>query len=120
MFKNLIISQFNNVVKSTIEDYSQKHNSIDIQLFLVNMKGQLDIQVLCEYKVKETIHVDNLKFPALITNDMVEGKILNSLENFKPEYENPKVMLLIKNGEVKAFLYDSEKPIKQIDLSKII
>jgi hypothetical protein len=128
MFKNLIIiSQFNKVVKDTIEDYSQKYNSIDIQLFLVNIKGQLDIQILCDYKVKETIHVDNLKFPALITNDiegkildMVEGKILNSLENFKPDFENPKCMLLIKNGDVKAFLYDNEKPIKQIDTSKII
>ena len=120
MFENLIVGQFNKVVQNTIEEYSEKYDSLDVQLFLVNVKGQLDIQVLCEYQIKETIHVDNLKFPGLITNDAVEGKILNSLENFKPEIENPKCMLLVRNDNVIAFLYDSEKPIKQIDISKII
>lgn len=121
----LIVNSFNDIVKSTIEEYSKKYECLDIQLFMVNIKGVLDIQVLCQYKVRETIHVDNLKISflvrSLISNNAIEGKILNSLENFKPECQNPKAMLFInKSGNVIAFLYDAEKPLRQIDISKII
>jgi hypothetical protein len=120
MFEGIIISQFNKVVKNTIYEYSQKYESQDIQLFLVNMDGKLDIQVLCKYKVKEVIKVSNLKGLAMVSNETVEGKILDSLKGFKSELNNPKIMLLIHNGNVAAYLYDSEKPIRQIEISKLI
>lgn len=119
MFGNLIVAQFNNVVRSTIKRYSEKYNSSEIQLLLYNNSGKLAIQILESYIPKEIIGISELNIP-IIGDDVAEGKILNSLENFKPEIAFAKCMILIKDGDIVSFIYDSNKPIRKIDISKII
>jgi hypothetical protein len=119
MLSSIIIGQINKVVKATIEKYSEKYNS-EVQLFLSD-SGKLDIQVLSAYHPKEHITTADLKIP-LVSDQMVEEKILSSLRNFKEDLVllDPKCLLLIKDEKVVAFLYDGEKPLKQIDISKLI
>jgi hypothetical protein len=120
MFKGLIISNLNAVVIRTVEKYQLKYGA-DIELFLSKQDEKLIIQVLANYSQKEIIGVKDLNIP-MISPETAEAKILTALEVLEIEYNIvvAKLMLLVKNEQVIAYLYDKEKPLKQIDISKII
>lgn len=120
MFENLIIGQFNSVVKNTIAKFSKKYNA-ESQLFLREVNNRILIDVLANYKPQETITIKELDIP-VVSPETVSEKIIGAIEKLQTanNITDAKIMLLLKDDNVKACLYSNTTFIKVIELKQLL
>lgn len=120
MLKQLIIGKFSEVVKKTISKYQDKYKD-PVQIFLKTSESIVIVDIMANYKYKESIRVSDLDIP-LISSNTVENKILNALENLRIENKigSAQCLLFINNDKLISYLYNNNKPIKKIELLNIL
>ncbi|MDD5358438.1 MAG: hypothetical protein PHX80_04775 [Candidatus Nanoarchaeia archaeon] len=121
MINGIIIKQFNAVVRKTIDKYSEKYKSaVSLMISPKINSPELRIQILSNYRPVEEIGIKDLDIP-FISPKIVENKILTGIQKIADENALKKpAVLLINEGDIKPYLYDSGKTVSKLNLEKLL